>query len=111
MIVIDRMFAEKAFSENIVKYFCGNPDGKKMDYMHRHALFGESKDSPMLQWADFIVGTLRFWEEYEDDNFYEKRKLKKSKLPHANSKILKSQYYANGNETTNSVRGIFQAFE
>jgi len=111
MIIIDRMFAEKAFSETIVTYFCGNPYGKKMDNMHRHALFGESKDSPMLQLADFIIGTLRFWEEYEDDNFYEKRKLKKSKLTHANSKIRKSAYYASGNDTSRPFRGIFQAYE
>ena len=113
VIVIDRNFAEKSLSESLLIYLCGNPVGKKMSYMLRHPLFGESKNSPMIQLADFIVGTLRFWEEYEDEEnkHYEKSKLKRSKLPYANSKIRKSEYYVKGDETKKSIRGISQAFK
>ena len=110
MIIIDRMFAEKALLKSILKYFCGNPTGKSMNYMHRHPLFAESKNSPMVQFADFIIGALRFWEEYEDNNYYETKKSRKSRLPYANSKIRKSEYYASGDGTTESIKGIEQAF-
>ena len=110
-IIMDRIFAEKALSESIVKYFCGNPSGKNMTYMYRHPLFGVSKNSPLLQVADFITGSIRFWEEYEDNYFYEKRKLRKSKLPLANSRIRKSEYYCAADEGGKSVRGIIYAFD
>ena len=113
LLVFDSSTIEKEISEGILTYLLGNIRGKELTNIIKFPLYGISHHVELIQWADFVAGTVRFWFEYECGDIYNAPKRNRKILSKAYQIVRRLVYFSrqeNADGTTQTVDGFIIPF-